>query len=211
MAPLSEEEMDELDSFLLSDAASDETMMLDCLDGYLTAIVSGPVMLKPSEWLPKVWEPTTRDESTFDTLAQADRITGLIMRHLNGIIWSLQRDPDAFEPVFDTAVYPDDPQEYSDGEMWTYGYMTGIELQTNNWNVFFDEPNSAVVLRPIYLLGAEEVTPKDEALTETPVQREELSNQIPACVAWIYRFWQPYRRAVAERSIATSFQREIPR
>ncbi len=211
MAPLSDEEMDELDSFLLSDATSDETMMLDCLDGFLTAIVTGPVMLKPSEWLPRVWGPTARDEPAFETLAQAERITGLIMRHLNGIIWSLHHDPDAFEPVFDTAAYPDDPHEYSDGEMWAYGYMTGIDLQRKNWNTFFGEPNSAVVLRPIYLLGAEEVTPEEEALTETPAQREELSNQIPASVAWIYRFWQPYRRAVAERTIATSFQRDHPK
>lgn len=133
------------------------------------------------------------------------------MRHLNGIIWSLKQGPEAFEPVFDTVIYPDDPHEYSDGEMWAYGYMTGIELQRNNWNAFFDEPNSSVVLRPIYLLGAEEVAPEEEVLTETPAQREELSNQIPASVAWIYRFWQPYRLAVAERTVATSFQRENPK
>lgn len=54
MAPLSDEEMDELDAFLLSDATSNETMMLDCLDGFLTSIVIGPVMLMPSEWLPRV-------------------------------------------------------------------------------------------------------------------------------------------------------------
>ena len=211
MAPLSDEEMDELDAFLVSNATSDETMMLNCLDGFLTSIVTSPVMLMPSEWLPRVWGPTARDEPAFDTLAQAERITGLIMRHLNGIIWSLQYNPDTFEPIFDTVVYPDDSREYSDGEMWAYGYMTGIELQRNNWNAFFDEPNNAAVLRPIYLLGADEVTSEEEVLTETPAQREELSNQIPASVAWIYRFWQPYRRAMAERTIATRYQREHPK
>ena len=68
MEPLSDEEMDELDRFLLSDATSDETMMLDCLDGFLTSIVTGPVMLMPSVWLPRVWGPTARDEPAFDTL-----------------------------------------------------------------------------------------------------------------------------------------------
>jgi len=211
MAPLSNDEMDELDHFLMSDATSNETMMLDCLDGFLTAIVSGPVMLKPSEWLPHVWGPTEDDAPTFDTLEQAERITGLIMRQLNGIIWSMQHDPDAFEPVFDTVVYPDDPHEYINGEMWAHGYMTGIELQRQTWKAFFDEPSSADVLRPIYLLGADEVTPEEEALTETPAHREKLSVQIPGSVAWIYRFWQPYRRAVAERAIATSYQREHPK
>lgn len=211
MVALSDEEMDELDNFLLSDATSDETMMLGCLDGYLTAIISGPVMLKPSEWLPRVWGPTANDEPTFDTLAQAERITSLIMRHLNGIIFSLQQDPDGFEPVFDIVVYPDSRREYADGEMWAYGYMTGINLQRESWQAFFDEPESAAVLRPIYLLGAGDVTPEEEELTETPEQREELSNQIPASIAAIYRFWQPYRMAMAERSIATSFQREHPK
>lgn len=180
LVPLSEDELDELDSFLMSDATSDETMMLDCLDGYLTAIVSGPVVIKPSEWLPRVWGPSVRDEPSF-------------------------------EPVFDIAVYPDSENELTDGEMWAYGYMNGINLQRQNWKAFFDDPNSAEVLRPIYLLGAEDVTQADEELTITPVQREALSEQIPASVAWIYRFWQPYRQAVAERTVVTSYQRDQPK
>jgi uncharacterized protein len=211
MAPLSNEEMDELDSFLLSEATSDDAMMLDCLDGFLTAIASGPVMIKPSLWLPMVWGSLEADDPIFDSLAQAERITGLIMRHMNGVIWNLEQDPNAFEPVFDAALYPGDLREYVNGEMWAYGYMEGINLQRKDWKAFFDEPTNAAILRPIYLLGADDVTEEEEALTETPALREELSNQIPASVAWIYKFWKPYRRAVAERSIATSFQREHPK
>jgi uncharacterized protein len=211
MPPLSDEEMDELDSFLMSDAVSDETMMLDCLDGFLTSIVSGPVMLRPSEWLPKVWGPTEKDMSIFKTNAQAERITGLMMRQLNGIIWNLHQDPDHFEPIFDTNVYPDDSREYVDGEMWAYGYMTGINIQRSSWDALYEFEHGAEVLRPIYLLGATHVTPEEDQLTRTPAQREELSEQIPASVAWIYKFWEPYRRAVAERSLATSVQREHPK
>lgn len=211
MYGLSDQEIDELGGFLMSDATSDETMMMDCLDGFLTALVSGPVMLSPSVWLPKIWGPSANDEPIFETYAQAERITGLIMRHFNGIADTLENAPDAFEPVFDITVYPDGPREYEDGEMWAYGYMMGIELQGKDWERFFEEPESEGVLRPIYLLGAEEVTPEEEALTDTPVQREELSKQIPASVAWIYQFWQPYRQAVVERMIATTFQREYPK
>ena len=211
MAPLSDEEMDELDSFLMSEVIPDDAMMLDCLDGFLTAIVSGPVMIKPSVWLPKVWGSTEVVEPIFETMEQAERITGLIMRHVNGIIWNLEQDPDAFEPIFDTSKYPGESREYADGEMWAYGYMTGIELQRNNWNAFFDEPASVAILQPIYLLGADDVTPEEEELTNSRAKREELSKQIPASVAWIYKFWQPYRRAVAERTIATSYQREHPK
>jgi hypothetical protein len=66
------------------------------------------------------------------------------------------------------------------------------------------------VLRPIHLLGADDVTPAEIALSETPEQREELATQIPASVAWIYRFWQPYRQTVTERMVAATIQRFQP-
>ena len=49
-APLSEEEIDELDDFLMLDAVTDEAMMLDQLDGYLTAIIIGPTTLRMQDW-----------------------------------------------------------------------------------------------------------------------------------------------------------------
>jgi len=55
--PLSEEEIDELDDFLMSDAVSDEAMMLDQLDGYLTAIIIGPATHRMQDWLPGIWGP----------------------------------------------------------------------------------------------------------------------------------------------------------
>ncbi|TYP69122.1 MULTISPECIES: UPF0149 family protein, partial [Nitrosomonas] len=72
--PLSLEELDELDDFLMSDDMSDETMALEALDGYLTAIVSGPIILKPSEWLSGIWGPSEQDRPAFKTKAQAQRI-----------------------------------------------------------------------------------------------------------------------------------------
>ncbi|GIK70918.1 MAG: hypothetical protein BroJett020_22130 [Bacteroidota bacterium] len=48
---LSEEEIDKLDDFLMSDAVTDEAMMLDQLDGYLTAIIIGPTTLRMQDWL----------------------------------------------------------------------------------------------------------------------------------------------------------------
>ena len=93
---LSDKEMDELDSFLMSDATTNEVMMLDCLDGFLTAIVSGPAMPEPGVWIPRVWGPTAEDAPTFASDAQAERITDLMMRHLSAIGWSLHQDAGTF-------------------------------------------------------------------------------------------------------------------
>jgi len=130
---LSEKEMDELDSFLMSDATTNEVMMLDCLDGFLTAIASGPAMPKPEEWIPRVWGSTAEDAPTFESAAQAERITDLMMRHMNAIVWSLQQDAEHFEPVFDMQVFEGDEREYMDGEMWAHGFMTGIDMQRSGW------------------------------------------------------------------------------
>lgn len=127
--PLSEEEIDELDDFLMSDAVTDEAMMLDQLDGYLTAIIIGPVTLRMQDWLPGIWGPGEELAPEFETLEQAQRILDLITRHMNGIVWSFQDDPDAFEPLFNITTYGDDSREYLDAEMWAHGFMQGIARQ----------------------------------------------------------------------------------
>ena len=55
MAPLSDEELEELDRFLLYGVDNDEAMTLDRLDGYLHALAIGPQTIMPKQWMPKVW------------------------------------------------------------------------------------------------------------------------------------------------------------
>lgn len=208
---LSDKEMDDLDNFLMSDATSNEVMLLDCLDGYLTAVASGPVKLNQSEWLPSVWGPTAEDAPTFESKAEEEKIIGLMDRHLNAIVWNLQQEDEPFEPVFDLNVYQDDEREYVDGEMWAHGYMTAIKLQRDSWNALFESKHGVEMLRPIYLLGAEDVTEDEEKLVDTPVQREELSRTIPASVGWIFKFWAPQRRAEEIRISGSNSTNEIPK
>ena len=207
MAPLLDEEIEELEEFLLSEAVSDEAMSLDMLDGFLTALAVGPVNMRMDDWLHHVWGGR-ENPPHFETMDQAQRIIGFIMRHMNGIIWSLQHDPDTFDPMLDTRTVMDDPKEYLDGESWAYGFMEGLELCRKDWQPLFEDPAAGDALRPIYLLGAGKVTPEEETLTETPAQREELSLQITASVAMIYRYWLPLRKAVYERVVAENYQRQ---
>ncbi len=101
--PLSDEEINELDDFLMSEATSYETMSIDCLDGYLTAIVIGPSTLKFSEWLPSVWGPSEDDAPHFESKEEARHIVDLIVRQMNGIISAFIADPDDIAPIFVTS------------------------------------------------------------------------------------------------------------
>ncbi|MEO6967381.1 MAG: UPF0149 family protein [Rhodanobacteraceae bacterium] len=211
MAPLSDEELEELDQFLLSDLVSEEALPMSGLDGYLTAIVVGPIAVMPSRWLPGVWGSTEDDSPTYENIEQAQRILTLIMRHMNGIVWSLQHDPDAFDPMFDTLKFPDESREHLDGEMWAHAFIQGIALTRKDWQPLFDDAGMVQVLRPIHLLGSEDVTTEEDALTRTREQREQLAQEIPAAVAEIYRYWQPCRETSAAPVVSTSNVRSNPK
>lgn len=205
--PLSEKEFDELDEFLISGLTSDETLTVESLDGYLTAMVIGPNAVPPSYWLPGVWGSSEEDAPAFETIDQAQHILGLILRHMNGIIASLENDPDGFEPVFGFSRIDDSDREYIDGEAWALGFMQGLTLVRADWQALFDSEQGEEWLRPIRLMGALDLTPEEEELVDTPLQCEALTQEIPTSVAAIYRYWLPYRQAVHERTLATSTQR----
>ena len=209
-APLSEAEQAELEAFLISDATSDETMALSTLDGYLTAILIGPTTLNMSQWYSGIWGDKQDDAPHFETPEQAQHIMELIMRHYNGIVWSLQHDPDAFEPLFDFVTFDRDTREYLDGEMWAYGFMQGLELCGQDWKALLDDPRGHHWLNPIRLLGADSPE-EDRALIRTPEQREEVAAGIPESVAAIYRFWLPHRQAIQELELAKTYRREHPK
>lgn len=210
-APLSEEEMLELDSFLMSEATSDPPMALDTLDGYLTAIVIGPTTLPMSQWYGGVWGGREEDAPAFETMEEAQRITELIMRHYNGIITSIQHDPDTHDPLFDQFQGEGDSRKYVDGEMWAYGFMQGVALCRKDWQSLFDDPLGPEWLNPIRLLGDDDVSEEEMALIRWPAQREQLALQIPAALAAIYRYWLPYRKAIHELQLAKTYQREHPK
>ena len=195
---LSEQEMEALDSFLMSDATSSEVMMLDQLDGFFTALASGPTVPEPDVWLPRVWGPTAADAPTFASDAERAHITDLLTRHLNATVWSLNQELESFEPIFDVNVYEGDEHEYIDGENWAHGYMSGLAMQRDTWKKLLEARHAAEVLRPIYLLGSPDITEEEASLVETPAQREALTKKIHASVAAIYKFWAPQRRAAEE-------------
>ena len=103
--PLSDDEWDLLNRFLLerideeADTLDKDEGVLDVseLDGLFTAVVSGPVTVMPSSWLPAVWgdfEPVWESEGDFR------QIFSLMVRHMNAISSFLMECPEDFEPLF---------------------------------------------------------------------------------------------------------------
>lgn len=210
IGPLSEEELHELDQFLQG-LDSDDGMTLDTLDGFLHAIAIGPETLMPSQWLPKVWglenggmAPPAQD------LDQLNRVLGLVMRHFNSIVFGFGQRPPFVEPLWGTTQY-EDMGEFEDAEMWAYGFCEGVNLNRAAWQALFNDPQGQQWYSPIALLGGDDFSPDQDALTRTPAQREALAETIVHSLQQIHAFWLPLRHAVAERQQAQRMGRKVGR
>ena len=88
---LSEAELDQLSDFLDS-LTSPDAMDLETLDGFFCALIAGPEMVMPSEYLPVIWGGELPDENAFASIEEANAILQLIMRHWNAIIADLEAE-----------------------------------------------------------------------------------------------------------------------
>src|SRR6202045_2570186 len=135
--PLIDQEIEELDAFLLSDDGLENAMDVSGLDGFLCAVLSGPNVIMPSEWMRWVWDSTEGKQSPeFTSEKQAQRILDLLMRHANDIAVTLTQFPQYYEPLFlerDTKG-----RTVSIVDEWCCGYVKGIALDPSGWQPLFE-------------------------------------------------------------------------
>jgi len=133
--PLSDNELEWLDDFLLdrvsedAEADSDEGILgVSELDGFLTALVSGPVFVPPSQWLPVVWGES---EPVWEGGEEIEKVLGLIFRHVNGISATLNNAPELFEPLFMERRV--DGETFTVVDEWCDGYFRWVGLSVEDW------------------------------------------------------------------------------
>jgi uncharacterized protein len=166
------------------------------LHGFLSAIAVGPELIPMSEWLPHVWgEGEKREQPRFKNSKEEQRILYLITRFMNEIITTLEVAPKDFEPLF--CEIRENGKHLIDAEAWAWGFWSGIQLRPQAWQVLEDS-EQAVLLRPIYLLGAEEIEEEEMVLVESAQKRHQLAVEIEANLLLIHRFWLPLRKSGVE-------------
>jgi uncharacterized protein len=191
--PLSDKEFNELDQFLLSDRSPEDSMAMDSLHGFFSAIAVGPEPITPTEWLPYIWGED--DQPKFKNSKEEQRILYLITRFMNEILTTLEVAPKDFEPLF--CEIKENGKHLIDGEAWAWGFWTGIQLRPEAWQVLEDS-EQASLLRPIYLLGAEEIEEEEIVLVESAQKRHLLAIEVEANLPLIHRFWLPRRKSGVE-------------
>ncbi len=149
--PLTDDEITLLESLLASPIFAKQAMGLDEIQGFLCAVISGPELITPSQWMPAVL-----GNPKYETPEQAAQVTDFLMRFYNEIVTDLvagealgmllHRDDGAAEDDFDY-------------ETWCQAYLDGVDFSPTPWDEAGDEAEINELLFPISLLAGE-IEPK---------------------------------------------------
>lgn len=120
------------------------------LDGYLTGILLAPQLIRPSTWLELVWG---EEPPQFETIEQANSVTGAIMARYNSINRRLNielgGDPQNFELPFED----DDLDAAAE---WAEGFTHALMAEPAAWQMLERKEGAAILLTPIIILTTSE-------------------------------------------------------
>lgn len=187
--PLDDDELQELEDFLISEVAGPEAMDIAMVDGFLTALAIGPNTLPPSRWLPIIWG---RDEVVWPSKQLAERIMSLVFRHANAIVSHLRDDPESFEPLMYEREYEGKVIPIIDE--WCTGFVRGMALDEEGWQPLMDAEEGEEMLYPILLYGTEVGWDELKNHPEIEARHEEMADSLGDCVMAIQSWWLPTRK-----------------
>lgn len=206
---LSDDDLDFLDTFLLSrfdeegedDLDADEGVLcVSEMDGLFTAIVSGPVMIPPSEWMPVMWgdfPPEWEDE------ASVQKILSLMMQHMNSIATMLMTQSDYFGALFLERVV--DGKTYTIVDEWCEGYMRGVAMAAEQWQI--DHIDMQILLAPIKAFAGDAAVSTHETYNGKEI--ENLQENIRLNAREIHAYWLARRQD--DVAVQSPVQRTEPR
>ncbi|MEA9390423.1 YecA family protein [Acerihabitans sp. TG2] len=183
--PINEPGLDFVGEMLLRYGNDDSILDLSELDGFLTAIISGPQTIAPSQWIPALWGGQEHQPG-WESQAQLQRFFDPIFKHMNGIVSSLMDEPDQFTAMF--AIRNIDEKEIIVAEEWCFGYMRGVEL--GDWTGL--PPAMQIHLDAIALHGCEKNFPLLDKLTLE--QHQQSVGFIEPAARALHRYYLDQRR-----------------
>ncbi len=160
-----EDDIETLDAYLMSDRAPEECLLLSDLDGFLTAVAVSPEPVPESEWLPAIWNG---EAPRFESPEEEKRILSIITGRRDEIADLLANDPDSYAPWF-WASDEGDPVA-SD---WAEGFLLGIGLRPEAWRPLLESEEGLALVGPIAAFWGSE----DEEFDEDDFDEDELDDE----------------------------------
>lgn len=201
--PLTDAELERLEAFL-NGLKHPQRLTLEGLDGLFCALIAGPDLVLPSEYLPVVWGGEMADEDAFESEAEANELLGLMMRHWNAIADEFERET-VYGPLFD----PPDERGVP-GRRWARGFMRGVQLRRQQWGELLTSEHEGQLFMIAVVAG--DVDPSFPKKPMTAEQGHQAELTMAAGAARAYRHFAGQRREGARASReAKTVRREVPK
>jgi uncharacterized protein len=206
--PLTDAEFDRL-SAVLRRFDNQRPMNLEQLDGFLAALICGPINVPPSEYLPAILGDDMVLEDTVNAQSVLQDFLSLIMRHWNVIVDTLHSG-EVFLPLL-----LGDANGTTRANDWANGFLRGMDLRKSEWAFLLNDEEHGGWLVPIFALAHEhdpdpEMRPYKEPISAEA--REKLIVGAAAGVTGIFRYFEAQR--LVEKKLcgnATTFRRSMPK
>lgn len=167
-------------------------MNIEMLDGYFTALICGPDIVLPSEYLPEVCGA----EPSIHTDEQVSDFPSLLVRHWNAIaadLHSALKEQNVYLPILierDEGVAP--------GNDWAHGFMHGVQMRPGSWDhLIHDEDHCGSMLAIMILHYEHDPDPQMRPPPVPPEKRDALLEMMISGLIHVYHFFEPYRQARA--------------
>ena len=182
--PLTDAELDRLDRFL-ENCEGGNAMNLEEMDGFFAALIAGPRVVMPSEYLPALFGTETEEAHIFESLEEASAILALIMRHWNHIAGTLAAG-DIYGPLL---LAEEDGLEH--GNDWARGFIEGTYFCRDEWiELLNDEQHGGCMFAMLMLYHEHDEDPEMRPGPISPERRESVFQLMAAGLVMAYRYFR---------------------
>jgi uncharacterized protein len=165
-----------------------EAMNLEMLDGFFAALICGPDMVPPSEYLPEILGTA---HGNWQNSQDLEEFFTLMLRHWNAITSAIDSDEPYLPVLFENA------QGVAFGNDWATGFTRGMGMRRQHWTALIDDEAHAGLLIPIFALAHEHDPDPEMRPYQQPIdaqRREQLILGSAASVQAIRRYFMQRRR-----------------
>lgn len=177
---LTARELDWLAGFLMSGDVPQTALSMEQLDGFFAALVAGPELVLPSEYLPTLWG-SDDGGPVYDSIEQAQFVMNLMTRHWNTIARRLDAEYPHAPFLFPAA-------DEDRARQWAEGFMLGVELRHDTWIPLARDPKAGPLLVALFSLAADGTEQTME--TPDPEMRQDFVESIPLMLLAFHGYWR---------------------
>lgn len=167
-------------------------MDIEELDGFFCALVAGPDIVMPSEYLPEVLGSEASEVHQFESLEEANDILTLMTRHWNDIAGMLSKGQVYF------PLLVEDEKGVEHGNDWARGFIRGTRLRHDGWAELLADDDHGGCMIPMLMLCHEH--DEDPAVRPKPIgpeQREKVIESMAAGLVGADRYFRQHWKPAA--------------